>query len=293
MAIYSSVPPPNQQPSVDIETWTLHALQHLDIDPLQIPIHDDPTTTAAAVAPTPAPKPRTTILSKPKPLPSKRRELAEKGKEGSRRRQRWENDRLIGVPGVVAPSSRDWEIHSTSPVRRVPYYLAPLWEGVAESRRGKSAVVKEEERGRVPNELRERIRRGKVEGEMLRMLEGEVRRFVVEWEEAVRQGVEEEREAEVESSDEEVVFVGRDLSARTMREREEERRARIERERERCVFEARVGDRGGALGRYLVHALAGYYGLKSWSVTVGGGRRALVGIKEAGGEMPRPLYAMV
>ncbi|KFY93372.1 hypothetical protein V500_03747 [Pseudogymnoascus sp. VKM F-4518 (FW-2643)] len=289
MVIYSSVPPPNQQPSVDIETWTLHALQHLDIAPLQIPIHDPPTV-ATAPAPTPKPTPRT--ISKPKPPPSKRRELAEKGKEGSRRRQRWENDRLVGVPGVVAPSSRDWEIHSTSPVRRVPYYLAPLWEGVAESRRGKN-VVKEEERGRVPSELRERIRRGKVEGEMLRRLEGEVRRFVVEWEDAVRQRVEEERDEEVESSDEEVVFVGRDLSARTMREREEERRARIERERERCVFEARVGDRGGALGRYLVHALAGYYGLKSWSVTVGGGRRALVGIREAGGEMPRPLYALV
>ncbi|KFY61032.1 hypothetical protein V497_03158, partial [Pseudogymnoascus sp. VKM F-4516 (FW-969)] len=229
--------------------------------------------------------------SKPKAPPSKRRELAEKGKEGSRRRQRWENDRLIGVPGVVAPSSRDWEVHSTSPVRRVPYYLAPLWEGVAESRRSLKAA--EEERGRVPSELRERIRRGKVEGEMLRKLEGEVRRFVVEWEDAVRQGVEEERADELESSDEEVVFVGRDLSARTMREREEERRARVERERERCVFEARVGDRGGALGRYLVHALAGYYGLRSWSVTVGGGRRALVGIREAGREMPRPLYAMV
>lgn len=177
-------------------------------------------------------------------------------------------------------------------MRRVPYYLAPLWEGVAESRRGKN-VVKEEERGRVPSELRERIRRGKVEGKMLRRLEGEVRRFVIEWEDAVRQRVEEERDEEVESSDEEVVFVGRDLSARTMREREEERRARVERERERCVFEAQVGDRGGALGRYLVHALAGYYGLKSWSVTVGGGRRALVGIREAGGEMPRPLYALV
>ncbi|OBT43226.1 hypothetical protein VE00_06428 [Pseudogymnoascus sp. WSF 3629] len=287
MAIYSSVPPPNQQPpSVDIETWTLHALQHLDITPLQIPIHDDPAD--VTTAPPPAPKRAATTIAKPKPPPSKRRELAEKGKEGSRRRKRWENDRLIGVPGVVAPSSRDWEVHSTSPVRRVPYYLAPLWEGVAESRRSKN-VEKEEERGRVPSELRERIRRGKVEGEMLRHLEGEVRRFVVEWEDAARPPV----AADPESSDEEVVFVGRDLSARTIRERDEERRAKIERERERCVFEARVGDRGGALGRYLVHALAGYYGLRSWSVTVGGGRRAVVGIRGVGGEMPRPLCAMV
>ncbi|OBT86204.1 hypothetical protein VE02_06219 [Pseudogymnoascus sp. 03VT05] len=290
MAIYSSVPPPSQQPSVDIETWTLHALQHLDITPLQIPLHDDQAD--ITTTPAPAPKPRTTTITKPKPAPSKRRELAEKGKEGSRRRKRWENDRLIGVPGVVAPSSRDWEVHSTSPVRRVPYYLAPLWEGVSESCRSKN-VEKEEERGRVPSELRERIRRGKVEGEMLRRLEGEVRRFVVEWEDAVRSLAEDERVADAESSDEEVVFVGRDLSARTIREREEERRAKIERERERCVFEARVGDRGGALGRYLVHALAGYYGLRSWSVTVGGGRRAVVGIREVGGVMPGPLYAMV
>ncbi|ELR02088.1 hypothetical protein GMDG_05248 [Pseudogymnoascus destructans 20631-21] len=248
MAIYSSVPPPNQQASVDIETWTLHALQHLDITPLQIPLHDDPADITTTSAPAPKPRATTTTASKPKPAPSKRRELAEKGKEGSRRRKRWENDRLIGVPGVVAPSSRDWEVHSSSPVRRVPYYLAPLWEGVSESRRSEN-VDKEEERGRVPSELRERIRRGKVEGEMLRHLECEVRRFVVEWEVGARPPSS-SRAAGAESSDEEVVFVGRDLSARTMREREEERRAKIERERERerCVFEARVGDEGGGAG---------------------------------------------
>ena len=112
---------------------------------------------------------------------------------------------------------------------------------------------------------------------------------MVEWEDAARK----ESVYEGESSDEEVVFVGRDLSARTLREREEDRREMVLREKERCVFEARVGDKGGDLGRYLVHALAGYYGLKSWSVTVGGGRKALVGIKGGIAEVPRPLCAVV
>jgi hypothetical protein len=316
MAIYSSVPPPPQapatpsQPGIDIEAWTLHALQHLSLSttsspiPLHIPISD---------APARPPLSRPVKKASPRPAPaaqSKRRELAAKGKEGSRRRQRWENDRLLGVPGVQPPLPSDWEVQSTSPVRRVPYYLAPLWEELRE-REGERQGTKKEvlERGRVPQELRMRMKKAKAAREMLRGLEEEVRGFVEEWEEVRRREMEEEEEAqgrgEVESSDEEIVFVGRDLSSRTLRLREEETKERQlaatrerERRRERCVYEARLEDSGAAFARYLVHALATYYGLSSRSVTVGEKekrRAAFVAIKAPAMkiELPRPLYGLV
>jgi hypothetical protein len=95
MAIYSSVPPPDQQPAangVDIEAWTVEALQSLQISSLvqgtgvtlTIPLNDP--------LPEPAPK-----IAKKKTVSReslKRRETLLKGKEGSRRRQRWENGRF-------------------------------------------------------------------------------------------------------------------------------------------------------------------------------------------------------
>lgn len=58
------------------------------------------------------------------------------------------------------------------------------------------------------------------------------------------------------------------------------------------------------LRRWLVHSIGSYYGLRTWSVTVGdpARREAYVGIKQmrtgnrpvsAGGELPRPLWNMV
>jgi hypothetical protein len=54
--------------------------------------------------------------------------------------------------------------------------------------------------------------------------------------------------------------------------------------------------------RYLVHAIAIYYGLKTWSVTTEGRREAYVGLKmdpltrrlePLKSELPRPLWAVV
>lgn len=91
MAIYSSVPPPEQQ--VDVEAWTVSALQSLSVSSpsatpvkgvsLSIPLdaRDDDTSKAAYKA-------RREPLRRDS---MKRREALLKGKEGSRRRQRWEN----------------------------------------------------------------------------------------------------------------------------------------------------------------------------------------------------------
>jgi len=315
MAIYTSVPPPDQapastpaQPGIDIEAWTLHALQHLELSSTSSPL-----ALHIPISEAPAPAPRVVKKASPRPAAQpKRRELAAKGKEGSRRRQRWENDRLLGVPGVQPPLPSDWAVQSTSPVRRVPYYLAPLWEELREREGERRGVKKGEavERGRVPQELRMRMKKAKAAREMLRGLEEEVRRFVEEWEDVRRQEKEEEErvqlgESEMESSDEEIVFVGRDLSSKTLRLKEEEAKERQlaatrerERRRERCVYEARLEDSGAAFGRYLVHALATYYGLSSRSVTVGDKekrRAAFVAIKAPAVkiELPRPLYGLV
>jgi hypothetical protein len=92
MAIYSSVPPPSQQASasaVDIEAWTVSALESLSVSPtargtgvrLAIPLERDEEVAKPG-------------LKRKEPLRRdslKRRDALLKGKEGSRRRQRWEN----------------------------------------------------------------------------------------------------------------------------------------------------------------------------------------------------------
>jgi len=127
MAIYSAVPPPHEQPPVsaspvhhhvsgapsapvDVEAWTVAALQSLSISPavvgtghvLSIPLDDharDPAATTrmklrkvtidvdpdAPVAPARKLRRRDSM---------DRREALLKGKEGSRQRRRWENGKL-------------------------------------------------------------------------------------------------------------------------------------------------------------------------------------------------------
>jgi hypothetical protein len=103
MAIYSSVPPPSQQvpgtvPAAgpDIEAWSASALQSLSISPsvrgtdipLSIPLEGkEPIKTASPAKPATY-KPRKELLQRDS---QKRREALLRGKEGSRRRQRWEN----------------------------------------------------------------------------------------------------------------------------------------------------------------------------------------------------------
>jgi hypothetical protein len=120
MAIYSSVPPPSQQPAapttpaaVDIETWAVSALESLSVSPsardtgvtLSIPLDSPDGSDDADRTPSrPAYKPRKEPLRRDS---LKRRDALLKGKEGSRRRQRWENgkwhmqvSRLSRSPGT-------------------------------------------------------------------------------------------------------------------------------------------------------------------------------------------------
>jgi hypothetical protein len=168
-------------------------------------------------------------------------------------------------------------------------------------------------KGRVPQELKQKLKKSKGAKSLLQDLEEEVRQFLRDWER--KQSGE---ELELDSEDEEVVFVGRNV---TMSD-EQRKTVEEELEREKLVFDSLVDDHGASFGyvysptlgrctkgltlsrRWLVHSIAAYYGLTSRSVTVGNParREAYVRIKEMKvgrrssgirGELPRPLWGMI
>lgn len=189
----------------------------------------------------------------------KRREALLKGKEGSRRRQRWENDHLLSNPHAAPPDPQDWAPHPLYPQKTVRYEVAQLWDHPT----FRKTVVKPNERLReakksashidgVPKLLKERIKKsGKGAVEILKGLEEEVRSFMV--------GGTMKEEAEKDG----FVLVDRD------REVEIEEKETGRRILQKPVLETEESDPAATFGRWLVHSIAKYYGLHSWSVTVG------------------------
>lgn len=132
----------------------------------------------------------------------------------------------------------------------VPYYLAPLWESGVRRRAEEAAASKknkgmkksgvQEQKGRVPQELRQKMKKAKGAKTLLQELEEEVRAFVREWE----AGMGKLDEVEMDSEDEEIVFVGRNgAMSDEQRETVEE-----ELEREKLVFDALIDDNGASFG---------------------------------------------
>jgi hypothetical protein len=218
-------------------------------------------------------------------------------------------DRLLNNPHAEPPTAKDWEVHPTYRVRTVPYYLAPLWDAglkrqsterkmanTAAHNATKTVANKPTVPGVVPKELREKLKRSRGAKGLLMDLESEVRKFVADWEEKEREAEAEGIPADPDSEDDEIVFVGRNGQTK---DRESERV-----KRELMLFETPEDDNGGTFGRWLVHHIGVYYGLTTWSVTVGSParREAYIGLKETrpkiGGRalcrpMPRPLWGMV
>ncbi|KAI9662880.1 MAG: hypothetical protein M1821_007927 [Bathelium mastoideum] len=290
----------------------------------------------------------------------RRREALLKGKEGSRRRQRWENDRLLNVPNAQPPLPTDWEVRPTHPVRSVPYFLAPLWDQRAAKRpsasNSRSAGARNQGRGaaegfskeaaRVQKELRAKMKKAKGAKNLLMDLEETVRAFIQKWEEKEaeleRSGAFEQEEEKSDtgsldecavnsdSSDgEDIVFVGRDLAMRDLKAQKEPRQGRKKMEMEelrrgKLVYDGLLDDHGAAFGyvskaalypdtdigsnayrRWLVHSIGTYYGLKTWSVTIGdpARREAYVGIADQtsrhrgqsspGVQLPKPLWVTI
>lgn len=228
-------------------------------------------------------------------------------------------DHLLHVPNAQPPLPSDWQVHSTSPIRNVPYFLAPLWDAGVRSRSEEIASAKKlataqraglspiDTKGRVPAELRQKLKKSKGAKTLLQDLEEEIRKFVRDYERKERNRLnkgqdEAEEEKEMDSEDEEIVFVGRDG---TMSD-EQRKKIEVELEREKMVFDGLVGDQGAGFARWLVHSIASYYGLTSRSVTVGDPemkREIWVGIRDMKSgrgkstmresELPRPLWGMI
>ncbi|MCJ1387328.1 hypothetical protein MMC18_000170 [Xylographa bjoerkii] len=244
-----------------------------------------------------------------------RRNALLKGKEGSRRRQRWENDRLLSNPHAVPPLPSDFSPHPTHPHRSVPYFLAPLWDASRAQPLATKPIIPYDPKAHIPTTIRATLKRAKAAKGLLQDLEESVRHFVACWER--KQAVLKEKglqDVGDDSEDEEIVFVGRggamldvpDSPGKGRKGREEEDELEEEVRREKLVFESAAEDRGASFGRWLVHSIATYYDLKTWSVTVGdpARREAYVGIKLQSGGMgegkamgeeglPRPLWGMV
>ncbi|RYP91090.1 hypothetical protein DL770_002794 [Monosporascus sp. CRB-9-2] len=342
MAIYSAVPPPpelggppangqnghqqNQQrpptPAaqtsvvIDIETWTLSALQSLSVSPaargtgapLAIPIDEsaakkpsvtiqDPRAKSTAITPPPRPPSRRDSL--------RRREALLKGKEGSRQRRRWENDRLLHVPNAQPPEPKDYEPRPTHPVVHVPYQVAAAWDirvrAEVEAKRAAAARRKQMQTrtmgdahvaGRVPRELFQRAKKTPAVKTWVRSLEEPVRRYLVELEVA-------DEVSSEDTEDEEIVFVGRKGTTR-----DGWKKARREGKNEEGLVLDDLGDddESGAFKRWITHSISDYYGLQSYSVLVGNPRRKVVyvGVKTmktghapaVRSDLPRPLWEL-
>ncbi|KAF2763106.1 hypothetical protein EJ05DRAFT_26045 [Pseudovirgaria hyperparasitica] len=323
MAIHTTPSsPPSGGVALDIQAWTEQAAASLSNLNLSAPTFVAQPISHHAERHGPSPAVRGTSIALDIPLDTpqdarvdstyrrrepqrrdsmERREALLKGKEGSRRRRRWENDRLLGNPYRVPPTSADWEVRPPTHRTPVPYYLAPLWDnGLAahaaarRERKVKSTsqhkqAVKGVPEGasRVPKEFKEKMKKSKGARGLLQDLETEVRGFVAKCQEN-------DEEAVTDSEEDEVVFVGRDgeMQDRTWRSLE----------REYLLFQSAADDQGAAFCRYLVHQIGCYYGLKTWSVTTGNParREAYVGFDMQTGhdfavqeQLPRPLYGLV
>lgn len=99
----------------------------------------------------------------------------------------------------------------------MPYYLAPLWDATVAARGTAEAKKRETQKnrsqatqatGKVPKELREKLKKTKAARGLLQDLEEQVRSFVKEWEEKKGKPPPAPR-PELDSEDEEIVFIGR------------------------------------------------------------------------------------
>ncbi|UKZ66469.1 uncharacterized protein TrAtP1_007642 [Trichoderma atroviride] len=356
MAIYSAVPPPPESPppnqatandifpatatsnaAIDIEAWTISALQSLSVSPiaratgspltipldaLQAPSKRSISRQQVTIVASSAEAALVTPLRRPPSArdSQKRREAILKGKEGSRQRRRWENDRLVDVPNVQPPEPIDWEVHPTHPIHRVPYQLAQFWDhGVRQRIQDKTAKLQAARKkqqlkagsatglgiGEVPRDLRESTKRSPVIRTWVKALEEPVRQYMAN-ERQRRRAEEQRRQAgngrdedvdsaaeEMDSDDEEIVFVGRNGRMRDMQQKRAAAAAAQYRMAHREVSQETVdsgllfdsfGDdlETAAFKRWLAHAIADYYGLTSRSVTLANAQRVVyVGLKQA------------
>ena len=176
---------------------------------------------------------------------------------------------------------------------------------------------------KVPKELRQKLKKAKAAKGLLQVLEEEVRKFIKAWEEKTCK--KEPVEPEIDSEDEEILFVGRNGHMHDVPPSPESSIYLLDEDNnvqtDQLIFDSMADDHGASFGhapqvvnlddevtdfdsrRWLVHCIGAYYGLRTWSVTVGdpARREAYVGIDSStcantvisSATLPRPLWGMV
>ncbi|KAH8173424.1 uv-damaged dna-binding protein [Sarocladium implicatum] len=333
---------------IDIDAWTIHALESLSVSPLargtRSPLSiniDEQRKQRARTVPQDGIEEkqervtrvyieedekvdlqRDPIRRPPSRRDSQRkREMLLKGKEGSRQRRRWENDRLMHVPNAQPPAPSDWHPHPTHPIHHIPYALASYWDQTHHTHLVTSKPSSFQKRnlertsaqqaaskrvqllrgtatglgaGEVPRDLREAAKRSQVVKGWVKDLEGPIR----EWVRGERSR-QEDQEDGVESDEEEIVFVGRrgkgDADAR-----EEEKSQRRDDAAAAMVLDSFGDVENASYKRWLSHSISAYYGLHSHSIVLQNPTRKVVcvGLKQTKRgkatvsvtHLPRPLW---
>lgn len=244
------------------------------------------------------------------------------------------------VPNVQPPLPTDWEVHPTHPTQFVPYKVAQYWDhGVRQQLEEKTAKLLAQRKqqqlktgsatglaaGEVPRDLRESAKRSTTIQGWVRALEQPVRQYLCVQQQAERlkeDGPESDSAADdMDSEDEEIVFVGRKGG---MRERPGRgaswKLAHREVEQQKVdsgmVFDSFGDDESAAFKfvvhketrfqihadlltrRWLTHSISDYYGLQSRSVSLANPSRRVVyvGLNQAKRGtnpprlLPRPLW---
>ncbi|KAF3917476.1 hypothetical protein ABW21_db0209833 [Orbilia brochopaga] len=282
-----------QSPAVPVQAPVTISLDQPEPVVKSVTLDDDGTQEAARGAPRRPPLRRDSM---------RRREALQKGKEGSRRRQRWENDNFLNNPSYAPPTAADFTPHPLHPTRIVRYEFATLWDPSNPAKYGYAAAHRDAKNtandSRVPKNLKDRLKRSKGAIDLLRSLEEEVRRYAASLWGCVDEHTESVSAAEdddvaqlaistveeelKDSEDEEIVFIPRmrtvtapvsdEGKAKGKKGKAQEMELHIpvlSPPMEKSVFESPPDDQHASFGRWLVHSIALYYGLRSWSVTRG------------------------
>lgn len=144
----------------------------------------------------------------------------------------------------------------------MPYYLAPLWdeevyhrslERKRELKKAKAAAHDgiEPHASHIPKEVREKLKRARAAKGLLQDLEEDVRLFVQQWtEKDARRQTEGLHDVDSDTSDDEVVFVGRNGLMHDSPSRE---KAYQELRRDKLVFDGLANDKGASFGYVHPH----------------------------------------
>lgn len=185
------------------------------------------------------------------------------GREGSRRRRRMENAKLLGCPQRVEPSGEDWSIAPTHKRRVLSWDKALQIDPTALRSRfttNKSTSTGSDDRPRLSRSLRHELKRQHVSPAFVQSIESEVRDMLFP------------ADAEPEYDTVDDSFAS-DSSEDVASRRSPSRTVRI-------AIEAPT-DKATAYLRYFVHLICQYYALRSESSNVGIGRFACVEVKHS------------